>query len=57
MDDDLPNGLIQVDDFLKSQLTKGSTKARIETLRNVQQELSDPGRQLLDYPNATQQSC
>jgi hypothetical protein len=57
MDEDLRNGLIPADDFLESQLAKGSTRARIETLRNVQQELSDPGKQLLDGPDASQNSC
>ena len=43
MEDDLPNGYTHADDFLELQLTKGSTKIRIETLSKVQQELSDPG--------------
>jgi hypothetical protein len=44
MGDDLPNGVVHADDFLELQLTEGSTKVRIETLKNVQQELSDPGK-------------
>jgi hypothetical protein len=43
MEDDLQNGFAHADDILELQLTKGSTKGRIETLNKVQQELSDPG--------------
>jgi len=43
MEDDLANGVVHADDFLELQLTEGSTKVRIETLKDVQQELSDPG--------------
>lgn len=45
MEDDLPDGYAYADDFLELQLTKGSTKVRIETLIKVQQELSDSGEQ------------
>lgn len=50
MEDDLPNGYLHVDEFLESQLTKGSTKSRIETLSRVQEELNDPGRQIQTLP-------
>jgi len=43
MEDNLPNGFTHADDFLELQLTKGSTKIRIETLSKVQQELRDSG--------------
>lgn len=45
MEDDLHDGFAHADDFLELQLTKGSTKVRIEILNKVQQELGDSGEQ------------
>lgn len=44
MENDLPNGFVNADDFLELQLTQGSTKVRVETLNSVRQELSNSGK-------------
>jgi hypothetical protein len=46
----VPDGVAHADNFLQLQLTEGSTKVRIETLKVVQQELGDHGKVMRNRP-------